>query len=180
MTSLLSPEELPVVLRSALLLIQTSKLRAWEYAELLSIVAPRYKRYLASFALIGDPNHLPFNPAILWPVSDGSNDKFLNVMDVEAPSFSQRAFKLGSDDQNSRSKCDFWVKVANRIQIFATEREANIHSSQQVLVMQDSGQSIDLFQVSEVYKKGVCVRIVGQRENRVSMTASSCIRCLYN
>jgi carboxylesterase type B len=102
----------------ALKLLEISGIKGLEaqvYAETLTAhVAPRYQNYFASFALAGDPNALPFYPTITWPVADGSYDKLKNVMIVQAP-FGQDTFVLGSDDENSKSKCEFWTNIAKSI-----------------------------------------------------------------
>jgi hypothetical protein len=111
------------------------------YAEMLTtLVAPRYQNYFASFALAGDPNALPFNPTITWPVGDGSYDKLKNVMIVQA-SFGQDPFVLGSDDENSKSKCDFWTNIAKSIVSGAGHASGD---NQNLLFQQMSDYLIDL------------------------------------
>lgn len=96
-------------------LFGTTGFEAQIYVDMLTtLVTPRYQNYFASFALSGDPNALPFSPPLTWPVADGSGDKLSNIMRVQAP-LGQQPFVLGSDDENSKSKCDFWTNIAKSI-----------------------------------------------------------------
>ncbi|KAE9369165.1 carboxylesterase family protein [Stipitochalara longipes BDJ] len=121
-----------------------SKSDAYTYAGILSIIAPRYQNYFASFALSGDPNSLPFRPTIDWPIADGSNDKLSRVMKVGLPSVEKNAFQLGSDDQNSKSKCNFWIDIAKSIDSTFATAAAETLGSQNILLKQDSGPLKDL------------------------------------
>ncbi len=116
----------------AVALLELSGVEPWQaqlYGEMLtSYISPRYQSYLASFALAGDPNALPFDPSLTWPVADGSENKVSNVMRVQAP-LGQEPFVLASDDQNSKNKCDFWTKIAQSIVRGADDTSANQKTS---------------------------------------------------
>jgi carboxylesterase type B len=124
-------------------LLELSGVEPWQsqlYGEMLtSYITPRYQNYLASFALAGDPNALPFNPPVTWPVADGSEDKLSNVVRVQAP-LGQEPFVLASDDQNSKSQCDFWTNIAESIVGGADHTSAH----QKLLLKQAQGHLIDL------------------------------------
>jgi hypothetical protein len=103
-------------------------------------ITPRYQNYLASFAALrGNPNGIPFDPPLTWPVADGSGDKLSNVMKVQMPG-GQGAFELGSDNQNSKSKCDFWTGLAQSI----VHQAAGDHGNQKLLFEQAPDYLIDL------------------------------------
>jgi carboxylesterase type B len=103
------------------------------YSGVLNLeVRPRYQNYLASFAALrGNPNGIPFDPPLTWPVANGSGDELSNVMKVQMPG-GQEAFELGSDIQNSKSKCDFWTELAQSI----IRKEAGDHGNQKLLFEQ--------------------------------------------
>jgi carboxylesterase type B len=130
--------------RALLELLGASKLEAFWYAESLSILVPRYQNYLASFALGGDPNALSFTPFSEWPIADGSDDKLSNVMKVGLPLYGQSAFKLGSDNQNTKSKCNFWVDIAKSIVDEDATGEFDTTDSQKILLKEGSSRVIDL------------------------------------
>ncbi|KXJ87352.1 Alpha/Beta hydrolase protein, partial [Microdochium bolleyi] len=80
-----------------------------------------YQTYFASFALSGgDPNTLPMpdmqygNPP-KWPVAtDG--EELANVLTVQSISGGVPGFLLGvPDDQNAKSTCAFWQKIAGQV-----------------------------------------------------------------
>ncbi|KAL8951799.1 MAG: hypothetical protein Q9222_002248 [Ikaeria aurantiellina] len=74
--------------------------------------AQAYQSYLTSHARTGDPNTykktLNIPPAISWPKPGGiDGDAFTGVLDA-----ANLGFKLVTDGQDARSRCDFWVQVA--------------------------------------------------------------------
>jgi carboxylesterase type B len=109
------------------------------YASMIIQVSSRYQNYLASFALTGDPNALPWIPSFDWPVADGSGDKLSNVLTVRA-ALGQSPFVLDSDDQNSKSKCGFWTDIAESIAVNADRTSGN----QKVLSQQAQNHWMDL------------------------------------
>lgn len=85
-------------------------------------VSLAYQTYFASFALSGgDPNTLDM-PQIddwdppAWPVANGSSgDELTNVLTVQLP-LGQFPFVLEqADDNNSKTACDFWTKIAGKV-----------------------------------------------------------------
>ncbi|KAF9874688.1 acetylcholinesterase [Colletotrichum karsti] len=93
-----------------------SKILAKLYAKVLEgLVATRYKAYFASFALSGDPNNLEDTARLFWPIADGNQDELTDVLQVRAPGLLHSAFRLTSDDQNSRKRCEFWNNIAKEV-----------------------------------------------------------------
>ncbi|KXH45659.1 hypothetical protein CSIM01_09728 [Colletotrichum simmondsii] len=87
-------------------------------------LARAYQTYFASFALsVGNPNALPRPKVGLlhrqttpdWTVADGSGDALQDVLEVRGPSLipGVKLVSLTSDDQNIRTPCAFWTKIAN-------------------------------------------------------------------
>lgn len=95
------------------------------YAGLLGDEVPEeYRNYFASFALSGNPNEGPSKPPLTWPVADGSQDMLSKVMEVHVDRSKQTTdilrkdkpgFHLIMDDQNAKSTCSFWEKIAQEI-----------------------------------------------------------------
>jgi carboxylesterase type B len=82
-------------------------------------LAAAYQTYFAALALAGDPNALDLPPVAgaqppKWLVADGSGDLLTNVLTVQLPS-GQPAFVLGADNQNGKTRCEFWIKLAESI-----------------------------------------------------------------
>ncbi|KAF4415154.1 carboxylesterase family [Fusarium acutatum] len=82
-------------------------------------IAAAYQTYFAALALSGDPNALDL-PLVAgaqppkWPIADGSSDILTKVLTVQLPS-NQPGFFLASDNQNGKTRCEFWTKLAESI-----------------------------------------------------------------
>lgn len=49
-------------------------------------------------------------------MADGSGDELANVLTIGPPDLVHSAFALDvSDDQNTKSACDFWTEIAKEI-----------------------------------------------------------------
>ncbi|KHN96046.1 carboxylesterase family protein [Metarhizium album ARSEF 1941] len=84
---------------------------AQPYAVVLhSLIVPKFTKYLASFAVSGDPNGAGVTP--LWPTArdteQGVLHDVLQVRDILA----EQKFRLGEDEQNTKTTCDFWLEIA--------------------------------------------------------------------
>ncbi|KAH9231140.1 hypothetical protein K456DRAFT_1841511 [Colletotrichum gloeosporioides 23] len=111
-----------------------SRLLAQIYAKVLEgLVATRYKAYLASFAMNGDPNNLPRITRLYWPVADGNHNRLRSVLQVRAPGFLHSAFRLTSDDQNSRNRCEFWNDIAQQI-VGLKDGKVTVENEEQVVI----------------------------------------------
>ncbi|KAL8835780.1 MAG: hypothetical protein Q9170_003174 [Blastenia crenularia] len=73
--------------------------------------AQAYQSYLTSHARSGDPNtyrkKLSIPATITWPKPGASGDAFTQVLNV-----GDVGFRLITDGQSAKSKCDFWLNVA--------------------------------------------------------------------
>ena len=117
-------------------LLAALKLDTWQvkyYADLLNDISPRFKKYFASFALGRKPNALSSYSNVEWQVADGSGEELANVLKVTAPPHDD-AFELGVDKQNSKSKYDFWVNLAKRINAKGAAKEADLSANQNILL----------------------------------------------
>ncbi|KFG87945.1 carboxylesterase family protein [Metarhizium anisopliae] len=84
------------------------------YADALhKTISPKFTKYLASFAVSGDPNGAGVMP--LWPTARDTEQGVLDdVMQVREILALQK-FRLGKDDQNKKDSCDLWLKIAHEV-----------------------------------------------------------------
>ena len=77
-----------------------------------------YQKYLASYAVHGDPNTAKGTNALEWPLATGEGDEIQNVLETRYDLLSEhRFFDIIDDSINTKSSCDFWNMAAKNISI---------------------------------------------------------------
>jgi hypothetical protein len=89
---------------------------AWEGSELLGEFHDNYKKYLASFAVYGNPFiGRPRNEPV-WRLAYGDGNEIRDVMEVRFKALAEYPFfDTITDTINTGSSCDFWTKTAQKI-----------------------------------------------------------------
>lgn len=86
--------------------------KATLYATLLDGGLSRwYQDYLSSFGVYGNPNTGKSIFADTWPLAT-QGEEVSNVMEV----YGKDSSRLISDDQNTKTICDFWTGIAKKIE----------------------------------------------------------------
>lgn len=95
-------------------MLQDYGIPAWLAKSMSSILEMDVKRvhkaYLSSFGVHQDPNVGKHKLGSEWPLAT-QGEQIGNVMEV----YGQGTFQLISDDQNTKTACDFWICIAKMI-----------------------------------------------------------------